>query len=253
MGDATAYRVDEGAAIPASSPVTGGLTFTAKKLAGMIIATTETIEDANVGVINWMQQLLGEAISYKEDEWAFLGLAGTEGIARNATCPVYTLGSGDTDFADIDLDDMLGALGLIDESCVGNAKWLMSWNVLNHFRSLKNVSTGQYYLQAPAGTMPTSIWGMPYVTSPVMPKTTQEASQADGFLAALYDPRYLMIGDRRSVSLEFSKEATVVGTGGATLINLFQQDMVAVKVTERIDIQLALPEKSCVRIETAAS
>jgi HK97 family phage major capsid protein len=251
MGDATGYRIDEKAVITASSPVTGGITFTAKKLAGMVIATKECIEDANVDVMNWIGTLLAEAIAKKEDEWAFLGLAGTEGIFRNASVPVLTLGSGDVTFAASNLDDVLAGLSLISDDVEGNQKLLMSRSMLNHFRGLKD-TYGQYLLQTPAAVMPSQIWDTPYILSSVMPKTSDN-SQADAPFMAAYDPRYLMIGDRRTLSLEFSKDATVTSSDGSTKIDLFSQDMVAIKVTERIDIQLAQADKAFVRYETAAS
>lgn len=252
MGSVTAYRTDEGAAIVASSPVTGQMTFTAKKLAGMVIVTKELIEDANIDVMNYIAQLCGEAIAQKEDEWAFLGLTGTEGIFRSTTAQVYTLGSGDTDYADVNFDDIAGALSLLDDAVVDNSVIVGSWSVFNTLRTQKD-STGSYIYQNPGAGMPSTIWGLPYKKTTVMPKTSQQTSQADAPFMAIYDPRYLMIGDRRSISLEFSKEATVSSSDGQTTINLFEQDMVAIKVTERLDIQLAQADKAFVRIETAAS
>lgn len=252
IGDATAYRTGEKAKFTASSPLTGGITFTAQKLSGLVIATKECIEDANIDVMNWIGTLLGEAVAKKEDQWAYLGLDTGEGIFQNASVPVYTLGSGKDAFTDVTIDDMLLGLNEVDDNATDNLKWVMSFSILNHLRSLKNETTGLYYLQSPAATMPTQIWDVPFVLSTVMPKTTA-VSQADAPFMAAYDPRYLMIGDRRSLSLEFAKEATVTSSDGTTAINLWEQDMVAIKVTERIDIQLAQADKAFVRFETAAS
>lgn len=251
MGSVTGYRTDEKGAITASSPATGNLTFTAKKVAGMVICTTEAIEDANIDILNWIAQLSGEAIAKVEDQWAFLGLTGTEGIFRNTSVPVYTLGSGDVTYASANLEDLRLSLDLADDAVVDQMKWLGSFSMLNHFRGLKD-DYGQYVLQQPAGKLPTTIWDLPYIKSTVMPKRTA-VSQADAPFMALYDPRYLMIGDRRKVTLEFSKEATVTSSDGQTTVNLFEQDMVAVRVTERIDIQLAEADKAFVRLETSAS
>ena len=252
MGSVTAYRTDEGGAIVASSPTTGQLTFTAKKLAGMVIVTTELIEDANIDVLNYIAGLAGEAIAQKEDEWAFLGLAGTEGIFRNTDVQVLTLGSGDITFASVDFDDIASALALLDDAIVDNAVIAGSWSIFNTLRVIKD-KNDNYLYQNPADRMSNSIWGLPYVKSTVFPKTTLSTTQADLPFMAIYDPRYLMIGDRRSITLEFSKEASVTSSNTTTNINLFEQDMVAIKVTERLDIQLAEADKAFVRIETSAS
>jgi len=252
MGSVVAYRTDEKNAIVASSPATGQLVFTAKKLAAMVIVTTELIEDANIDILNYLAALCGEAVAKKEDEWAFLGLAGTEGIFRNATCKVYTLGSGDVRFDNVSFDDIAGAMALLDDSVVDNAVVAGSWSVFNALRIIKDENKNYIY-QNPGAGMPNTIWGLPFVKSTVFPKTTQVTSQADQPFMAIYDPRYLMIGDRRSLTLEFSKEATVHSSEGDTLINLFEQDMVAIKVTERLDIQLAEADKAFVRLETSAT
>jgi HK97 family phage major capsid protein len=252
MGSVTAYRTDEGGAILASSPTTGQLTFTAKKLAGLVVVTTELIEDANIDVLNYIAGLCGEAIAQKEDQWAFLGLTGTEGIFRNTDVQVSTLGSGDITYASVTFDDIATALGLLDDAIVDNAVIAGSWSIFNALRVQKD-ENGQYIYQNPGASMPNSIWGLPYVKSTVFPKTTDSGSQADEPFMAIYDPRYLMIGDRRNITLEFSKEATVTSSDGETSINLFEQDMVAIKVTERLDIQLAEADKAFVRIETSAS
>lgn len=252
MGSVTAYRTDEGGAILASSPTTGQLTFTAKKLAGLVVVTTELIEDANIDVLNYIASLCGEAIAKKEDEWAYLGLTGKEGIFRNADVQVYTLGSGDTTYAKTTFDDIAGALALLDDAVVDNAVIAGSWSLFNALRIIKDENKNYIY-QNPGAGMPNTIWGLPYVKSTVFPKTTDVGSQANKPFMAIYDPRYLMIGDRRNITLEFSKEATVTSSDGETSINLFEQDMVAIKVTERIDIQLAEADKAFVRLETSAS
>lgn len=252
MGSVTAYRTDEKGAILASSPTTGQLTFTAKKLAGMVIVTTEAIEDANIDILNYIAGLCGEAIAQKEDQWAFLGLAGTEGIFRNTEVKVYTLGSGDVKFDNVDFDDIAGAMALLDDAVVDNAVIAGSWSIFNALRIIKD-DNGNYIYQNPGAGMSLSIWGLPYVKSTVFPKTTLAGSQANKPFMAIYDPRYLMIGDRRNITLDFAKEASVTSSDGSTTINLFEQDMVAIRVTERLDIQLAEAEKAFVRLETSAS
>jgi HK97 family phage major capsid protein len=135
---------------------------------------------------------------------------------------------------------------------VDNAVIAGSWSLFNALRIIKDENKNYIY-QNPGAGMPNTIWGLPYVKSTVFPKTTDVGSQANKPFMAIYDPRYLMIGDRRNITLEFSKEATVTSSDGETSINLFEQDMVAIKVTERIDIQLAEADKAFVRLETSAS
>jgi len=254
LGSLTAYRTDEKASFTASTPTTGQVTLTAKKLSAMAIVTRELIEDANIDTLSELAKLASEAIAGKEDEWGLKGLAGTEGIFRNATVPVYTLGSGDVTFAAVDFDDLADGLALVNDNLVDNMIWVGSFSLFNHLRTLRDTTTGMYIFQNPGGNMPRTIWDRPYFLSSVMPKTTQVSSQANTAFLAAYDPRYMFFGDRKQISIEFAKEATVTSaSGGSDTINLFEQDMVAMKVTERIDIQLAQPADAFVRFETAAS
>lgn len=253
FGNVTAYRTDEASGYTASGLSTSQLTFTAKKLTAMVIATRETIEDANVDVIRWIANLAGEAIALKEDTWAFLGLGSGEGIFQTSGVPEYQLATGaNTDaYTDTTLDDLLSTLNLVDDGVVDTVKWLGSFSMYNHYRSLKD-DNGRYLLQDPAQGNVRTIWGLPYVLSSVMPKTT-DASQPDTSCLALFDGRYLMIGDRRTIEVEFSKEATVTSSDGSTAINLFEQDMVAIKVSERLDIQLAEPTKAFAKLTVGAT
>lgn len=63
----------------------------------------------------------------------------------------------------------------------------------------------------------------------------------------------MLFADKREYSLDISQEATITDTDGTTPINLFQQDMSAVRVLERIDIALAEPSKAFVVVKTAAA
>ncbi|RMD67346.1 MAG: phage major capsid protein [Cyanobacteria bacterium J149] len=251
FGNVTAYRTDEKSSYTASGLSTSQTQFSAKKLTALVIMTREAIEDANVDVVKWVTQLSGEGVARKEDEWAYLGLASGEGIFQNTSVPTYTLGTGDTTYSSLDFDDLLGALALVDDGVVQNLKWVGSFSVFNDLRGTKD-SNGQYIFQNPGAGMPNTIWGRPYLFSTVMPKTSDGSQAGKNFLAA-YDPRYLMIGDRRRIEVEFSKEATVTSSDGSTTINLFEQDYVAVKVSERIDIQLAEPSKAFVKVKTATA
>lgn len=251
FGNVTAYRTDEKSAYTASGLSTKQTQFVAKKLTALVIATREAIEDANVDIVKWIAELAGEGIARKEDEWAFLGLSSGEGIFQTTGVPELVLDTGNVTYASVDFDDLLNALNLVDDGVVDELKWLGAFSVFNALRGKKD-STGQYIFQNPGAGMPNAVWGLPWLKSSVLPKTS-DASQADKTFMGAYDPRYLMIGDRRKIELEFSKEATVTSSDGSTTINLFEQDYVAIKVSERLDIQLAEPTKAFVKITTAAT
>jgi HK97 family phage major capsid protein len=252
IGSLTAYRIDEKGKATVSNATTDNVLLTAKKVVAMAIVSKELIEDANIDTLGELAGLGAEAVAKLEDQWAFAGLTTGEGILQNATVPVYTLTNGHITYKSCTFDDLSGGLDLVNDAVVDQLVWVGSFSFFNGMRTVKDPTTGMYVFQNPGNNMPRTVWDRPYFLSTVMPKTTETVQANKPFLAA-YDPRYLFIGDRRQISVEFSKEATITSSTGATAVNLFEQDMVAMKITERIDIQLAQPDQAFVRFETAAS
>lgn len=250
-GSVTTYRVNEKAKATASQPTIGQVTLTAKKLVAMIPVSNELLEDANINLVDLLTILAGESLSKKEDDWGLNGLASGEGILQNASVPILTLGSGDVTYGAADFNDLLDAMNLVDENAIGNARWVSSFSVFNAFRKIQD-TTHEPILQNPGGGQPATLWNFPVTFSPVMPKTT-DGSQAGKKFMTLANFDYMMFGDRKQVSVEISREATITDTDGSTAINLFEQDMSAVRVIERVDIQLAMPDLAFAVLKTAAS
>lgn len=248
LSSVTAYRVAEKASITASQPTVGRVTLSAKKLAVMVPMSNELLRDANIQVVDTLSALSAEALALKEDDWGFNGLGAGEGIFQNANVPDFTLASG-TDFTDVTADDLLDALNLLDESALPNARWYMSFSVFNIIRKLKD-DYGRYIVQEPAGGMPATIWNLPVEFVRVLPSASD--TDADTPFIAVGDLRYMIMGDMRQYEIAVSKEATITDTDGSTSVNLFEQDMSAVRVIERVDIQLAEADKAFVMIKTHA-
>ena len=251
-GAVTAYRVGETVAITSSKATIGQVTLSLKKVACLIPTSNELLADANVAVVDLLTQLAAEALAKYEDEWGIAGKGAGEGIFQNTNVPTVTLGSGETDYVDIHPDDLLDALSKLDESALAGAKWYMSFSVFNALRKQKASTSGDYFLQNPAQGMPATIWNVPVEFVATMPKTSV-VSQAGTAFIALGNLNYMMFGDGRQYSVDISREATVTDTDGSTEIKLFEQDMSAVRVIERVDIQIAEPTKAFVYIVTAAS
>jgi len=250
-GSVTTYRVNEKAKATSSQPTIGQVTLTAKKLVAMIPVSNELLEDANINLVDLLTILAGESLSKKEDDWGLNGLAATEGILQNTSVPVVTLGSGDVTYEAANFNDLIDVMNQMDENAIANARWVSSFSVFNGFRKLQS-TTNEPILQNPGGGQPATLWNFPVVFSPVMPKTT-DGSQAGKKFLTLANFDYMMFGDRKQVTVEISKEATITDTDGSTAINLFEQDMSAVRVIERVDIQLAMPDKAFAVLKTAAS
>lgn len=253
ISNVVAYRVGEKSAITSSQPTFSRTVLTLKKIAALIPMSNELLKDANIATVDQMVNLSAEAFAKYEDEWAFLGKNSGEGIFQDTNVPVYTMGSGDTEFADADFDDLLEVMGKVDEGALNGAKWYMSFSVFNALRKKKYAAgTASYILQEPGNGMPATIWNYPVQFVSAMPKTSLESQAAQKFIA-FANLSYMLFGDARQYEVTISTEATITDTDGTTPINLFEQDMSAVRVIERVDIELAEAAKAFAVCKTATS
>lgn len=253
----SAYRLSgDGVKITSSQPTTGALSLASKTVGVLVPVSRKLLENATVGVVDMIVQLAGEAFAKLEDEWAIKGLGAGEGIFQTVGVPGVTLGSGLTDYSDVEPEDLLDAIDQVDENVSADRlRWVLSRSVLNALRKKRAVvgSDSQGFLfQGFGQSMPATMWDIPYSLSPVMPKTSDE-SQAGKKFMGLVDFSNLIVGDDQNYTMELSNQATITDTDGNTLINLFEQNMVAIKVTGDIDIKLANAAKAFAYIATAAS
>lgn len=251
IGNVSVNRVGEKAAIPSSQPTTGQTSITIKKVAGLVPMSNELLKDANVDTVSILTALFAEALAKYEDEWGFLGKAAGEGVFQHASVPVVTMASTNTTYAKVTEDNLIDMLDQIDESALPGAKWYMSFSVFNALRKLED-STGQKLIQSPTAGQPATLWNLPIEFVRVLPKTTDGSQTGTKFLA-VGDLNYMLFADKKEYSMDISQEATIKDTDGTTPINLFEQDMSAVRVIERIDIQLAEASKAFAVLKTAAA
>lgn len=250
-GTVVSYRVNEKGHATTNQPTIGQVTLTAQKLVAMIPVSNELLEDANVNLVDLLTILAGESLAKKEDDWGLNGLASGEGILQNASTPVVALAATNTTYEKANFSNLIDLMNQMDEMAIANARWIMSFSVFNGFRKIQS-TTNEPILQNPGGGQPATLWNFPVEFSPVMPKTT-DGSQAGKKFLTLANLDYMMFGDRKQVTVEVSREATMTDTDGTTPINLFEQDMSAVRVIERVDIQLAMPDHAFAVLKTAAS
>ena len=255
MSSLTAYRLaSDTAAITASQPTTGNVQLRTKTVGVIIPVSKVLLQNSTADVIAAITALAGKAIAKLEDQWGLLGLASGEGVFQNASVPVATMASATT-YNGATAENLLDVLDLIDENFLSESmRWAMSLSMLNNFRRLRaNVSTDKqgFLFEGFGGTLPPTMWDIPYDTSAVMPKNS-DGSQAAKACVALVDYSNMIHGDAMEYTVEISDQATITDTDGSTLINLFQQNMVALKVWGQIDIQLANAAKAFGILKTHA-
>jgi len=257
MSTVQAYRLaGDTAAVTASQPTTGAVQLRAKTVGVIVPVSKVLLQNSTANVVDAITMLAGKAIAKLEDQWGLLGLAGGEGVFQTVGVQNVTLGSNKTKFSDITAESLLDMLDMIDENFLGESmRWAMSLSVLNNLRRLRAVVGSDkqgFLLQGVGGQVPSTLWDIPFDTTAVMPKNS-DGSQAGKKFLALVDYDNLIHGDAMQYTMEISDQATITDSDGDTLINLFQQNMVALKVWGLIDIELSNADKAFCTLETSAS
>ena len=256
----TAYRLaGDTAAINASQPTTGAIQLRAKTVGVIVPVSKVLLQNSTANLVDAITFLCGKAIAKLEDQWGFLGLGSGEGIFQNTNVPVFTLASGNTQYSNLTAENLLDVENLLDENFLSeNLRWIMSKSVLNVLRRQRSIINGTpnqpqgFLLPGYGVNTPPSLWDYPYDTSAVMPKVA-DSSQAGKKFMALVDYENIIHGDAMQYTMEISDQATITDSDGVTIINLFQQNMVALKVWGLVDIQLSNPTKAFGVCATAAT
>lgn len=232
----TAAWTAEATAISASSATFSLVTLTAKKLAAYCLMSSEVAEDALIDLADWVTEEAARQISYGEDyAWLYGDGTATYG-SINGICALY-----ETAEAGTPLVGKVDAAGnLITETTVANvgqvasvlnayakmnATWVMSASYADYIMNVMGTafggSSGQDLQQTPARTL----FGRPVVTSEIMPSSLS-ADNEDKVMALFGDFRQVsLFGDRRRMTMAVSEHIK------------FAEDQIALKVTERIQIQ----------------
>lgn len=242
--------------ITSNQPTTGAVALAAKRVGVIVPVSKVLLQNSTVNLVDAIVSLAAKATAKLEDKWGLLGLASGEGIFQTTGVPSVTLASGATTYDKLTPENLLDMLDVIDENFYGeNMSWAMSLSMLNILRRIRAAvgSDKQGFLvQGVAGMSPNTLWDIPYDLNAVMPKKA-DGSQAGKAFMALVDWDNVLFGDRMQYTVELSDQATITDTDGSTLINLFEQEMVAIKISGQIEIKVTNPTLAHAKIITAAS
>lgn len=240
----TAYWVAEEAQITESQPTVGRPILTAKKLAGITPYSNELFADASAKVYDLLVALFAEAFAAEEDAQGLAGDGTTfTGILNASGVNSVQMASGNTSFADVDFDNILDMVDALTEGQRAGARFLYHRNISTYLRKLKDANS-QYIWTAPTASEPETLYGYPVSRSDKLPGTSDDAVATE-FLA-FGNPRWTYLGDRQQVSITIGTEGTVGSN------NLFEKDMAALRVIERVGIVVGI-ESAYAVLKTAAS
>lgn len=239
------FWVDEGEKKPSSQPSFSIVTLALKKLVTIVPMTEEAVEDAGIDLTGLVAQLIREAID-KEVDLQFFNGDGTvwTGIFNDTSIPTNELGS-DEDIDDLTPDDIIK---LADDTPLGvDGRYLMHRTVLTKVRTLRQNSdgTGDYLYNPLAGD---GAWG----TLNGYPVELVEAAPTRASATGTATPnlpimmfgdfkRGVAYGEKSDVRLKLLDQATITDTDGETVINLAEQDMIALRAVQRVGMKVTLP------------
>lgn len=235
----------EGQVIKKGKPVFAKFALIPAKLSLIMSYSTEFMEDEAIGIMSIINRIISRQLVKAEDDMMFNG-DGTlfMGIMNHPDVNVVTLASGKTAFTDITADKLLEMTDHLKDYEEASSAYYMHRTVDNRIKMLKDgIGT---YIFSPSSN---DIWGYQKYHTPLLPSVS--ASGPAKKFAAFGDLSNVYYGIRRALEVSVAEQATLTFDGGQT-INMFEQDMKALRVTERIAIMVAVPESLSV-IKTAAS
>lgn len=226
----TAYEVGGGAQITASQLTTGQLVMEARKLGVIVPIENELLRDANPAITPIIMMMAGRAFANKEDSLAFTGTGSTVvGVLENSNNNVFLGGANDSgavDMSAIDFDDLSNLDDELDPQYLNeNCEYYFNKKVTKYLRQLQ--SSSQYLWKPAAEGAPRTIHGYGYETCSLMPG----APAANTAFAFFGDLSNLWMGDRQEMEVAIGTEGTVGSD------NLFEKDMSAIRVLERVEFE----------------
>jgi len=236
----SAVWVSEGQAISTGQPVIGQVKLVAKETGLIVPVTRQLIMDSKVDVQQLIAKIIAEAIAEAEDTQGFTG-DGTvfTGVLNDTNVNVVTMPETKIGFSDITADDLINLISAVPSKVADKGAFVMHRSILATIKTLKD-GNGAYLFNPVDKT----IWGYPVYTSDVMPALADSA--ADTKFIIFGDLSYLYLGDREQISVAVADQATVGGT------NLYEANMLAIRVIERVGLAVAMPSAFAV-LKTAAA
>lgn len=245
------YWPGEGVAGTESQPVLGQVQLLAKTCVGLTVQSNELLEDAEVDTVALLMELFAEALAGEEDSQGLVGSGSPfTGILETSGVNVVTLGSGDTAFSNLDADDLRDMITQLKSLALNGAMFIMHREVWGIVQKLKengqHIATFSNPLVTKDASKATGIvgyvWGYPVKLSDKMPSTSAVSTK----FIIFGNMKYLYMGDRKQMTLKISEDATVGSN------NVFEQNMSAVRITERIALAVGL-ETAFAVLKTAAA
>ena len=224
----TTYFVGQNDAITKSTTVLDQVRLEAKKLAAMTQFSSELSEDAIIAVADCYAREFAYALAVREDSCGFLGngtsaFGGITGVANALNAGSIVTATGVTDLANLLIGTFIEAVGKLPEFPGIQPAWYVSKPVYHASMGRLQMAAGGNTVQDLGSGPVLQFLGYPVRFIQTLPKTaattTKIAYFGDLAMAAT-------MGTRRGVTLRADES------------HFFAEDALALRVTERFDINV---------------
>ncbi len=230
--DLMATWVNEAAQILSTDPSFRECQLNINKLAAIPKVTNELLQDANVDTISYLSMLIAWAFAKAEDNEGFQGIGSPfTGLLCATGMPTYPHAGG-TGFECLSYPDLVGMTTALYDQATANAKFYFHRTMIGRIRGLITTA-GAPILGATAN----EVAGYPLVSTEILPGIGHTAFRTDATTYAVFGDlrQALAMGVRQGIQMKIGDQGTVGSD------NLFEKDMVALRMIERVAFGVLLP------------
>ena len=229
------YETAEGGIKTASKLGIEQVLVALREFAGYAVSSDILIEDAAIDFWQDVRDGFAEETARIADIMILTDrTVGKEGVLHIAGTKAITVGALPTS---ITWDHITDAYAAIPTAATPNAKAYMHRSVWAVLKKLKGTD-GHYMWNATMGMSTPD--GIPVVLTDSMPAITDIGDANEGYVV-VGNLKRVRLYRKRGLEFYIAKEATVPGSDGVS-INLFTQDMTALRATTRMVVMIKFPE-----------
>ena len=215
---AGAYWVGEGQKITVDKASWATVELVAKKLAVIVPATKEALQDGSINVLQEVKTQIAEAMAGAFDEAALFGTNSPYGVNKSIV-EIAKQNSKKVTATNNIIKDLSDVMGLVEEEELEPNAFIASRALKAELRNAEN-GAGYSIFEDKTQDAPARLHGEPLVFTKNFKKEDAKVITGD------FDKVYVGVLD--GIDYQISTEGTVGD------INLFEQDMVAVRATMRV-------------------
>jgi HK97 family phage major capsid protein len=229
--------VTEGSMKPVSNPTFAQVVLSRKDGGFIVIFSKQLIDDESFDILGFVSRLAAQIISRTEDLSGFKGIDGKiDGIFTNGIGATVLEINGSS-VTSLRYDDIINMISSVPSETLGNAKWYMHRTIYGMLKSMKYEGSLEYII-SPDERKSNMLEGFPVILTDQAYSLSEDL--ANRAFIGFGDLQYMILGTRNSLSIDYSKDATVDMGSGQT-VNLWQNGLVGLNFGASFDIKFSYP------------